>query len=288
MASLKRLKPWEKAFFLARQKKLDLLKREISSEVFRRGLDFCGAIEAYAELPRAMALLRERLLTETLPNGTVVLARRLWQAKGRFSRNWWAPKGGLWWAMAVYDDFLPEIRGWLPLVFGFAVTQALRNLGAEVYLRWVNDVHYQGQKVAGLLVEEARLGEETWFLVGLGINVNNPLPPGLPAQSLRSLLGKILSLPRVFGEIFGELVRFLGLLRLFEQAILEGEGGENPLARWFPLLSDTPGQKISFGEDLTERIEGEGIALGLDARGGLIVETETGRYVLRSGEVRYS
>ncbi len=286
MASLRRLHAWEKAFFLARQQRLRRLSFEIPPETFRRGLDICGPIEVYAVLPRAMELLRQRVGRTSFPNGMTILARTLTQAKGRFSRPWWAPKGGLWLAIAVYDDFLPEARGWLPLVFGLAVTKALQNLGALVSLRWISDVHHRGDKVAGLLVEEVPFFGESWFLVGLGVNVNNVLPSGLQAQNLRFLLGSRVSLTRVFGEIAGELVRFFGLLRSYEVHLLEGEE-ENPLRDWFYLLSDTPGQKVIFGEDLSRGAEGLGLALELDPLGGLRLETEKGPLVLRSGEIRY-
>ncbi len=289
MARLNRLPSWERAFSFARQQKLRSLKEEIPEEVFRRGMDLCGSIEVYERLSRAMSFLREQLARGNLPNGTVVLARSLLAAKGRFSRTWLAPRGGLWLALALYDDFLPEVRGWLPITFGLAVVKALRSFGAGVFLRWVNDVHFGGDKVAGLLLEEVHLGgAEKWILVGLGVNVNNDLPPDLPARSLSEILGKRLSLSRVFGEISGEMVRFFGMLRVFEVSLLHDEPREEqPFGPWLHDLCDTPGKRVVFGEDLFQKPEGEGFALGFDAAGGLRVETKEGCFVLRSGEVRY-
>ncbi len=288
MAFLRRLPAWEKGFFWARVAALKRLKQEVSEEIIRRGLDIGSQILVFPELPRGMELLRRGLREGELHHGAVICARQMTRAKGRWVRSWYAPKGGLWMALALYDDLLPEVRPWLPLCVGIAVTKALREEGGKVWLRWVNDVHIQGRKVAGILLEELLLHEDRWNLVGIGINVNNLPPEGLPACSLSRLLGRTLSLSKLFGRVVGELIRFYGLLRAYEVECLEEEKTENPLSSWFSILSDTPGQKVIFGEDLEQRgPEGVALAKGLDSKGGLILHTEKGTFTLRWGEVRY-
>jgi len=246
-----------------------------------------STILVFAELPRAMDYLREGLQSGRFQHGTLVFARRLTQAKGRFSRSWLAPRGGLWLALALYDDLLPEIHPWLPVCLGLAVTRALRKFGAAVWLRWVNDVHVQGRKVAGLLLEESFVQGERWILVGIGVNVNNALPEHLLASSLASLLGRRCSLAALFGQLCGELIHFYGLLRTYEAAYLAEEAVENPLRRWFLTLSDTLGQKVLFGEDLEAGPAEVAWAEGIDSRARLVLRTAEGSLTLRSGEVRY-
>ena len=73
-------------------------------------------------------------------------------------------------------------RGWLPLLTGVAVTAVRAQTGLPVSLKWPNDVLCRGDKLAGILAEQA--GDA--IVVGIGLNVTatqDELPPG-PATSL--------------------------------------------------------------------------------------------------------
>ncbi len=295
MAGVRRLLPWEERLKAELTKAKEAIKR-LAPEPLRRGEDIGRVVLAFEELPRAMDFLRKLLghpspyLSGPLPNGTVVLARRLPKAKGRFDRRWEAREGGLWMALAFYDDLLPEVRSWFPILFGLAVTKALQALGAPVALKWVNDVHLAKQKVCGVLIEQAVHQEEVWSLVGLGINVNNDLPPRVPALSLRQILGKELPLEEVFGRVLAEIASFYGLLKEYEAKLLETryEKGRppNPLQEAFLALSDTLGERIIFGHNL-EKERQIGLAKDISSTGALIIETPRGEIEFLSGEIAY-
>ncbi len=261
--------------------------------VLRRGEDVGQMVLAFEELPRAMDHLR-KLLSHThprpLPNGTVVLAKRLSRARGRFDRRWEASEGGLWMALAFYDDLLPEVKGWFPILFGLAVTKALQTLGAPVALKWVNDVHFAKQKVCGVLIEQDTCQEEVWSLVGLGINVNNDPPQGVPALSLKQILGRELPLEEVFGRVLAEIAGFYGLLKEYEAELLEvryeRKRPPNPLQEAFLAFSDTLGERIIFGHNL-EKERQIGLAKDISPDGALIIETPQGEIEFLSGEITY-
>jgi BirA family biotin operon repressor/biotin-[acetyl-CoA-carboxylase] ligase len=142
----------------------------------------------FPSLPRAMPISRDFI--QKFPkraNGRIIWAGELTQAKGRFERKWFAEKGGLWLSLSIYDEFLPETQSLIPLATGLALLKTCHQLGAiQVKIKWINDLHVNGRKLAGVLMEKWK----NWFIVGIGINVKNRIPSYLPAISIAELIGK--------------------------------------------------------------------------------------------------
>ncbi|NPA49589.1 MAG: biotin--[acetyl-CoA-carboxylase] ligase [Thermodesulfobacteria bacterium] len=255
-------------------------------EIFRRGRIVGSEIFSFERLPRTSEYLRGLLRKEAPFEGTAVLARELTAAKGRFGRHWYASSGGLWLAVAFYEDFLPEIKGWFPLLVGVALAEAVWHFGVPARLKWVNDLWIAGRKLAGVLIEEEIVRDERWLLVGIGLNVNNPLPEGLPAISLKEYLGGELYLPEVAAELLARLAKYYGLFRAVEARLPEGPS--LPFEALFFRYTDSIGRLVRFGEDLTRAEEGRGRVLGLNPKGGLVIETLSGEKIdLFSGEIAY-
>ena len=82
--------------------------------------------------------------------GTLVIADRQTQGKGRIGRKWYSPEGGLWFSIILKpeDKTLP-----LQMVIGVAICDALKTLGINANLKWPNDVLIDTKKVAGILAE---------------------------------------------------------------------------------------------------------------------------------------
>lgn len=94
--------------------------------------------------------------------------------RGRRGRSWSSPASGDIYMTWVADGHFPlQSASLLPLAMGLASLQALLpELPEGLALKWPNDLHYQGRKLAGILCE-ARLGVEAVqrFVLGLGLNV---------------------------------------------------------------------------------------------------------------------
>ncbi len=294
MAESKRLASLEKALRASFVRHRAQVFSSLPREVALRAADIGHLILGYETLPRAMDLLRQGLQGKipslAVGNGTVVLALELTRARGRFTRCWVAQRGGLWFSLALYDDWLPELRGWVPLLFGLGVTEALQVLGAPVNLKWINDVHYGGKKVCGVLMEQVYGEDGPWALVGLGLNVNNTLPEGLPAIGLQGILGRCLDLEEVFGLVLACIAKYYGLLRHYETELLEHryqeEQPENPLYRAFLRLSDTLGRTVYWGYNLEEE-RSWAVVKDLTPKGELLLVNDKGEWVLSSGEILY-
>jgi BirA family biotin operon repressor/biotin-[acetyl-CoA-carboxylase] ligase len=90
----------------------------------------------------------------SVASGMVIVAGSLSGPRGRFSRPWFAPAGGLWGCLIHANTLLPTSRRFLSLAVGVACFEAVRPAGAAVAcLRWVNDVLIQGKKGAGFLIQ---------------------------------------------------------------------------------------------------------------------------------------
>ncbi|WP_084483951.1 biotin--[acetyl-CoA-carboxylase] ligase [Nocardia anaemiae] len=105
----------------------------------------------------------------------VLLAETQEQGRGRHARSWVSPPRAQI-AMSVLvrlPGIEPAAMGWLPLLTGVAVVDALRaTAGVDANLKWPNDVLIDGRKVAGILAEVASGGGAPAVVVGIGLNVD--------------------------------------------------------------------------------------------------------------------
>lgn len=267
---------------------------------------FVGShIESHLFLERAMTHGRKKIREtaaagKSFRNGTVILADSMGASKGRFSRVWHAPAGGVWGCLIHANTLLPGYRSFIPLAAGLACCEAVRESGVErATVRWVNDVLVDGRKLAGFLVEtftEEESGEE-YNLVGFGININNNRFPdelSSTAVSLAELLGREIDLPSFTTLFLSRLAWYFGLLHYEEARDLRGDGDSGQgsrehllLGRW-KELSDTIGRRVLYGFDVMEAPQYKGKVLGIDPSGGLIIRLDDGFVKTEySGEVRY-
>ncbi|ASJ09426.1 biotin--[acetyl-CoA-carboxylase] ligase [Thermococcus siculi] len=135
------------------------------------------------------------------PEGTVVVAKHQSAGKGRKGRSWASPEGGLWVSVILKP---PRVDPRLVFVGALAVGDTLADFGIDSGIKWPNDVWVNGRKIAGILTEGR--GSE-YAVLGIGLNVNNPIPEGLgdSAVSMLQLIGRELPLDRVLERLLFHL-----------------------------------------------------------------------------------
>lgn len=272
--------------------------------VGRYGAFVGSVIESHCHLPRAMDHARSHIAELALKgrsaaSGTVILADRLSQGKGRFTRSWHAPPGGLWGCMIFADTLLPRWRGLMPLATGVSCCQTVReHCGVEAVIRWVNDVLVEGKKLAGFLVEGYRepiLGEE-YALIGFGINVNNGEFNGElenSAVSLAELCGGPVDLAGLTTTFLAKLACNFGILLAEEEFFLRegrfsGVAGRHLLLQRWLALSDSIGKRVVYGFDVVTAPQYQAEVVGIDEYGGLQLRHGDGTLTTEySGEIRY-
>ena len=189
----------------------DLDRPPLRSAALRRALEPDGwRVEVLDAVPSTNAVVAERARAGE-PHGLVVVAEEQTQGRGRLDRSWVSPpRAGLTVSVLLRPDLPPDRLGWVPLLGGLAVAQALRRrCEVDAVLKWPNDVLVDGFKVGGLLAEAVG----TAVVLGIGLNVTTrreelPVPEatslalvGAAVTDRDTLLRAVLrSLADVFGD----------------------------------------------------------------------------------------
>lgn len=216
------------------------------------------------------------------PEGSVFLAEQQTAGRGRGSNAWHSPRSsGVYCSVVLRPALPPSDVLVLSLAAGLAVQSAIRQIDLQMNpdLKWPNDVLINGKKVCGILTEmNAEATRVRFIVVGIGINVNQASFPGaLEAISLRQASGREWS--RV--ELVAALLKSLD--REYRE-LLQTRGARESILRRFAENSSWV-----RGKDVTVTENGgslQGVTDGLDERGFLRVQTETGRQTVLSGTVR--
>ncbi|MEZ5186650.1 MAG: biotin--[acetyl-CoA-carboxylase] ligase [Candidatus Nanopelagicales bacterium] len=144
-------------------------------------------------------------------HGAVLVAIEQTAGRGRRDRSWVSRPGeGLTFSVRLEAPSTVTAWGWIPLLAGVAVADAIRDSGVpEVGLKWPNDVVGGSGKLAGILVQ--RDGDAV--IVGVGVNLRFAGdPPDPNAVSVAELGGEPDAdqvLASVVGYLHGWWTRFV-------------------------------------------------------------------------------
>ncbi|MGW2664479.1 biotin--[acetyl-CoA-carboxylase] ligase [Nocardia tengchongensis] len=137
-------------------------------------LRFFSAIEVVESTGSTNADLVARA-ADSSADRLVLIAETQERGRGRHDRQWVSPARAQL-AMSVLvrvRGIDPAVLGWLPLLTGVAVVDAVRaETGLKAVLKWPNDVLVDGRKLAGILAEIAAVGVDPAVVVGVGLNVS--------------------------------------------------------------------------------------------------------------------
>jgi len=209
--------------------------------------------------------------------GTVVVADTQSRGRGRRGHAWRSPRGGLWLSVVLRPTTPAAELGPLGLAVAVAVAETVEALGTrQVELKWPNDVLVAGGKVAGILTEAAAEGGRVrHVVVGIGVNLNvTRFPP--------ALCDRAASIHRELGVAVDRAAFAADLCRRLELWVdrFEREGAAPVLAAWRARGRLGPVTVVSATTTI------EGVAIGLDADGALLVRRVDGVLEpVRSGEV---
>jgi BirA family transcriptional regulator, biotin operon repressor / biotin---[acetyl-CoA-carboxylase] ligase len=135
--------------------------------------------------------LASRAAKEGAPHGATWVAEQQTSGRGRRGRGWVCPAGeGLLFSLLLRVSCPPARLPPMSLLVGLAVRDAVSAAapGAEVGVKWPNDVLVAGRKVAGVLVEAITLGSRVEAVViGVGINVHTRAFPDAIAERATSV-----------------------------------------------------------------------------------------------------
>ncbi|MHB1390414.1 MAG: biotin--[acetyl-CoA-carboxylase] ligase [Thermoleophilia bacterium] len=234
--------------------------------------------------------LARRLIDESAPEGTVVIAEMQTHGRGRMGRVWQTPAHeAIALSVILYPDLPPTRTPLLSLAAALAVKKAVEPViravtGAEtaVRLKWPNDIYLGDRKLAGVLVEMATdMDRVKWVVVSIGLNVNNRFADAdlaARATSLKAEFGRAFSRRDLLTAILTELDEVYELSRdVLGLETLRQEFGLYDVLQGKQVTVATPGGSVS------------GRVTGIDPEGRLLVEHPDGVVeALFSGEATLS
>lgn len=214
------------------------------------------------------------------PCPALFVARRQTAGRGRLGRSFYSPlDSGLYMTLLWRNDgSLNEAVA----VTGAAAVATARAIaavsGAEVGIKWVNDLYLRDRKLCGILAESTTpRPNETYIAVGIGINLTTPAFPAdlrAPAISLSEVLPPDTPIDPALlcGRVTGELLSLLDSHALTAPETLE------EYRRRLILC----GRRVTAvrGDETWE-----GVVRGVDDDYGLLLDTPSGLLTLHSGEV---
>jgi BirA family biotin operon repressor/biotin-[acetyl-CoA-carboxylase] ligase len=224
---------------------------------------------------------RAKEIAFQVTEGALVVAEEQIDGKGRLGREWSSPKNkGVYMSVILKPKIDPVNVARITLLGAAAINLALIDIGIKSDIKWPNDIVIDGKKVAGVLTEmNSELGIINYIVLGIGINANLNLEE-IPEE----LKEKATSLKIVKGEYIDRRELFVRLVSRIDELYKEFvETGE--ISRAIRICIDNSsviGKDIVVHQGKDKR---RGRAIGINEKGELIVEFDTGVENLFSGEI---
>jgi BirA family biotin operon repressor/biotin-[acetyl-CoA-carboxylase] ligase len=222
---------------------------------------------------------------DSLAGPTLLAAQMQTAGRGRAGRVWHsAPDAALTFSLAwKFNCPLQQLAG-LPLAVGVTLATALAALGQPVQLKWPNDLLLDGAKLGGILIETTgarktaesaeSTGSASWAIIGIGLNL--ALPEALRSQFNGASATALLAIERE--QLLAALLEQLAdALVTFER-----DGFAAFTAAWNAChaYANRAVRILDQGQVLQQ-----GIAVGVDEGGRLLLDTDAGRIAISAGDV---
>ncbi|MFQ6107374.1 MAG: biotin--[acetyl-CoA-carboxylase] ligase [Thermoplasmata archaeon] len=212
------------------------------------------------------------------PEGTVVVARKQKQGRGRLRSEWFSPEGGAWFSIVLKPRTDLDESHRIVLLAGLCVCTLLREShGMGATLRWPNDILLEGKKLAGILGEGLQTKDAYYAVIGVGVNTNfhvDSLPESLREEATTTL------------DFLGYELDNKSLVKSVAQDIMSKS---TKLTRDFPLvLEQWVGHSDTIGQEILLDGNRAGKAIRLDPEGFLVtVDSDGNERRIVSGRIRY-
>ena len=214
----------------------------------------------------------------------MLVAEAQTSGRGRLDRSWESPVGaGLLFSVLIRPTASPATWGWLPLLTGLAVRQAVADVGGlDAGLKWPNDLlaRESGRKLCGILVQSV-FEPAPAAVIGVGLNISTTRGE-LPLDTAGSLLTETRAAPDravVLLAILDELGT-----RLAAWSAADGD------AETSGLLAEYRARSVTIGTQVRVHLADgffDGRAVDIDSAGRLSVATDEGVRQVSAGDVQH-
>lgn len=217
-------------------------------------------------------------------HGQICMTELQSAGRGRRGRSWLAPFGsGICLSIGWQFAEPPPTFSALSLAVGVAAARALQRFGADVKLKWPNDLMWQQRKLGGILIEmRGESAGPAHVVIGIGVNMRMPSATRIALAEQQSaviadvheiLLERTPTRNELAAAFVEEIVTMLQTFAI--------RGFDPFIAEWLQLdaLANAPVKVISVTATTL------GTARGVDRDGTLLVDVDGDLKRFVSGEV---
>ena len=212
--------------------------------------------------------------------GLCIVSRQQTAGRGRYGRTWVSDRdAGLYFSIVLRPKLDVGDLPLITLMAGVAVYDTLAEIGTKPDIKWVNDVHVNDKKIAGILAETTETEAGLAVVVGIGINLTSAnFSPDLvaTATSVEDALPKKLTRKQLIEVLTRQLENSYDMLRR------EG-GAAKIIENWKLRSSYTSGKLVRVGLESETLI---GMTDGLENNGALRIKLDDDTVVIvQAGDV---
>jgi BirA family biotin operon repressor/biotin-[acetyl-CoA-carboxylase] ligase len=216
------------------------------------------------------------------PDRCALAAEHQTSGRGRLDRTWTSPpRAGLTFSVLLRPSVPLVTWGWLPLLAGVALTEAVRETtGLQTRLKWPNDLLAgpTGAKAAGILVQSSG----ATVVIGIGCNVSTTADE-LPTDSATSL--QLAGADEVDRTALLAAVLTRIDTREAQWSDCAGDAEVCGLAEAYRAVCATLGTQVRVA--VADGSTVEGTATEIDAVGRLVIATSSGEQTIGAGDVTH-
>lgn len=200
--------------------------------------------------------------------GLILIAREQSAGRGRLTRSWESPPGGLYLSLLLRPPILLSRANQLTMLVSLAAIDACQTVaGVTARPKWPNDLLLGHRKLAGVLTELENDGPQLRYaIIGLGVNVNNDFSNGPLADiaiSLREATGRFWDINAVENAFIDALGRGYAAIR----------AGASPHHAWARRLEPL-GRRVTVDQQGQKPLSG--LAENVSPEGALLVRDDAG------------
>ena len=259
----------------------DVMTQEELESLLDGRTKWAGQHVVYSDEIDSTNIKAKQLGEEGASHGTLVVADMQTAGRGRRGRGWDSPSGSsIYMSIMLRPKFPPVKAPMLTIVMAYSVARALRTCtGLDVQIKWPNDIILNGKKIVGILTEmSTEIDYINHVVIGVGINVNlAEIQEELKdkATSLYLETGKIYDRNRLIGLVMGKFEKnYEKFVQTCDLSLMIDD---------YNMMLANKCQPVRILDKLDPY---EGVALGIDREGELLVRVADGRIrKVCSGEV---
>jgi BirA family biotin operon repressor/biotin-[acetyl-CoA-carboxylase] ligase len=197
----------------------------------------------------------------------LLVAERQTAGRGRQGRAWLGEVGHAL-TFSIGLPYQPRQWSGLSLAVGLSLAESLH---PDVQLKWPNDLWRQGKKLGGILIEASTQGQQSYAVIGVGLNIQLPAAADLrtPPAALCEFWEGVTA-PHALERLAAPL---MASLQNFES------DGFMPLQQRFDQRDALKGKTITTSDGQ------QGLCIGVDTHGALQMSTENGMILINTSEV---